>query len=146
MDSDCPFCRLDAGAIPAIYHVADFAHSTAWIHPNQTLRGRTTLIARGHCTDMLELAPETYAGIAGELRVLAGAIQRAFAPARMNYANYGNVVPHLHWHVVPRYRDDPWWGGPPSLVEPAERLADGEYQNIASMIRSHLPALPTMGD
>ena len=145
MNDDCPFCRLASGAIPAIYHVADFAHSTAWIHADQTLRGRTTLIAREHCTDMLTLAPAVYAGIADELRVLARAIQRAFAPDRMNYANYGNVVPHLHWHVVPRYRDDPWWGGPPSLMEKTERLADAEYESIATMIRSHLPRVPAMG-
>jgi diadenosine tetraphosphate (Ap4A) HIT family hydrolase len=142
MDDDCPFCRRAQGAI---YHVADFAHSTAWVHPNQTLRGRTTLIARMHCTDMLTLEPEVYAGISDELRVLARAIQRAFAPARMNYANYGNVVPHLHWHIVPRYRDDPWWGGPPSLMEKTERLPDAEYESIATRIRSHLPRVPVMG-
>src|SRR5262249_19964356 len=146
MDDNCPFCRTGADGIPAIYHVADFRHATAWLHPNQTLRGRTTLIARQHCTDMLALAPEIYAAIADELRALAQAIQRAFAPDRMNYANYGNVVAHLHWHVVPRYRDDPWWGGPPSLMENASRLADAEYESIATLIRSHLPAVPAMGD
>lgn len=145
MDHDCPFCRV-AEAIPGAHHVADFVHSTAWVHPDQTLRGRTTLIARVHCTDMLTLEPEVYAGISDELRILARAIQHAFAPARINYANYGNVVPHLHWHIVPRYRDDPWWGGPPSLMEKSERLDDAEYESLAARIRSRLPEQPAMSD
>jgi diadenosine tetraphosphate (Ap4A) HIT family hydrolase len=36
-------------------------------------------------------------------------------PDKVNLASLGNVVPHLHWHVIPRYRDDahfpaPVWG------------------------------------
>jgi diadenosine tetraphosphate (Ap4A) HIT family hydrolase len=36
-------------------------------------------------------------------------------PAKINLASFGNVVPHLHWHVIPRYADDrhfpnPVWG------------------------------------
>lgn len=38
-------------------------------------------------------------------------------PDKMNLASFGNQVPHLHWHVIPRYRDDPHfpepaWGTP----------------------------------
>lgn len=138
MDS-CPFCCTPADAVRAAFHIADFEHSTAWLSRNQMLRGRTTLVARTHCIDMLTLDPTAYAGIARELRILALAIQRAFAPARMNYANYGNIEPHLHWHVVPRYPDDPWWGGPPDLMARFTPLPDAEYASLADSIRRHLP-------
>ncbi|MEO0316630.1 MAG: hypothetical protein RL404_307 [Pseudomonadota bacterium] len=54
-------------------------------------------------------------------------------PEKINLACFGNVVPHLHWHVIPRYADDahfpqPVWGqkqrepSPASLAARAERL------------------------
>ena len=33
-------------------------------------------------------------------------------PAKINLASLGNVVPHLHWHVIPRYDDDPHFPQP----------------------------------
>jgi diadenosine tetraphosphate (Ap4A) HIT family hydrolase len=40
------------------------------------------------------------------------AVQAVFSPIKVNYFLLGNTVPHLHTHVIPRYRDDPWPGGP----------------------------------
>jgi len=43
------------------------------------------------------------------------AVRQCFAPDKINLASFGNVVPHLHWHVIPRWTDDrhfpePVWG------------------------------------
>jgi diadenosine tetraphosphate (Ap4A) HIT family hydrolase len=42
-------------------------------------------------------------------------VRRLFAPDKINLASFGNMVPHLHWHVIPRWQDDrnfpePIWG------------------------------------
>jgi len=34
------------------------------------------------------------------------ALRSALHPDKINLASFGNMVPHLHWHVIPRYRDD----------------------------------------
>ena len=34
------------------------------------------------------------------------ALRMLLHPAKINLASFGNMVPHLHWHVIPRYRDD----------------------------------------
>ena len=34
------------------------------------------------------------------------------APDKVNLASLGNVVPHLHWHVIPRFADDPHFPNP----------------------------------
>ena len=39
--------------------------------------------------------------------LLARAIETAFRPHKLNYELLGNQVPHLHWHLFPRYADDP---------------------------------------
>ena len=58
---------------------------------------------------------------------------RAVRPDHVNVESLGNVVPHLHWHVVPRYVGDARWGAPIWLsnvadmrdtrLEPADRAA-----------------------
>ena len=51
------------------------------------------------------------------------------APEKVNLASFGNMTPHVHWHVIPRYRDDAHFPNPtwavalPSLRLSALRLA-----------------------
>jgi diadenosine tetraphosphate (Ap4A) HIT family hydrolase len=45
------------------------------------------------------------------------ALREVMRPAKVNVASLGNVVPHLHWHVIPRFTDDahfpsPVWAAP----------------------------------
>jgi diadenosine tetraphosphate (Ap4A) HIT family hydrolase len=39
--------------------------------------------------------------------LLAAAIEGCFSPRKLNYELLGNQVPHLHWHLFPRYASDP---------------------------------------
>jgi diadenosine tetraphosphate (Ap4A) HIT family hydrolase len=73
-----------------------------------------------------------------ELMLVAAAIQRALEPLRINYACYGNIVPQVHWHVVPRYDDDPDWQGPPNLTGESPAMSDPEYASLAAKIRAAL--------
>ena len=40
------------------------------------------------------------------------ALRKVMAPDKVNLASLGNVVPHLHWHVIPRFADDPHFPNP----------------------------------
>jgi len=135
---DCEICQLLIESRANPRWVADFDHTTAFLDIRQTFRGRTTLMAKTHFEDMLAIPEAEFASITQELRVLAKAIQNAFGAIRMNYANYGNIVPHQHWHAIPRYEDDPCSGADP--IEPAnvEKLSDQQYEEIAVKIRQAL--------
>ena len=41
-----------------------------------------------------------------EVSTVAAALHRAFSPAKINYELLGNMVPHMHWHIVPRWEGD----------------------------------------
>ena len=47
-----------------------------------------------------------------EVLATGRAVRARFSPVKLNYFTLGNHVPHLHTHVLPRYRDDPAPGGP----------------------------------
>ena len=59
------------------------------------------------------------------------AMRQVFRPAKINLASLGNVVPHLHWHVIARFENDadfcpaPIWAAPvrEQRYDPARKLA-----------------------
>jgi diadenosine tetraphosphate (Ap4A) HIT family hydrolase len=61
----------------------------------------------------------------------------------MNYELLGNMVPHMHWHLVPRFREDPLWPRP-IWSEPHEErhLSDEEYREAIALIRAALGVRP----
>jgi diadenosine tetraphosphate (Ap4A) HIT family hydrolase len=48
-------------------------------------------------------------------------LRRTLSPVKINLASLGNMVAHIHWHVIPRFPDDPHF--PLSVWSPAQRQA-----------------------
>jgi diadenosine tetraphosphate (Ap4A) HIT family hydrolase len=107
-DPNCPFCQklADPNGWPASDVVWQFPHSIAVLGPWQLYTGYCVLVAREHATELSQLGP-TRAAHLEEMAVLAAAIEACFRPLKMNYELLGNQVPHLHWHLFPRYIIDP---------------------------------------
>ena len=69
-------------------------------------------------------------------------VRRATGAYKMNVASLGNVVPHVHWHVVPRRPDDPRfpdpvWGPPRRASTPPPWPPDGA-RRLADALRARL--------
>jgi diadenosine tetraphosphate (Ap4A) HIT family hydrolase len=107
--TDCPLCtRVDlerAKADPDF--VREFEHSIAFLGRWQTFRGYTILVAKAHATELSQLSDRVRRGFFDEMCLVARAIESGFRPRKLNYEMLGNQVPHLHWHVFPRYAHDP---------------------------------------
>src|SRR2546422_4621745 len=83
--------------------------------------GYTIVIWRGrHVADATELADADAAAYLREVLTVARAIEAQFRPAKLNLAMYGNSVPHLHAHLVPRYVTDDSPGEPPRFLRVQE--------------------------
>lgn len=69
-------------------------------------------VLREHAEHLDELSLAAQSAVFAEVARVARAVRRVVrartghAP-RINYECLGNVVPHVHWHVIPRHRDDP---------------------------------------
>ncbi len=64
-------------------------------------------------------------------------LRKIFNPEKINLASLGNKSPHIHWHVIPRFREDPHfpnshWG---------EKLREGLHQPISAQEKKDLIAL-----
>lgn len=107
-DPDCSLCRTVAelSAAAAENVVWHFPHSVAYVGPWQFYSGYCVLASRQHASELSQLGPHRRAFL-DEMALLAEAIESCFRPHKLNYELLGNVVPHLHWHIFPRYADDP---------------------------------------
>ena len=71
-------------------------------------------------------------------RVVRG-IVAVCRPDHVNVESLGNVMPHLHWHVVPRYRDDGRWGSPIwAADQPRRELAAADRGALLAALRATL--------
>ena len=70
------------------------------------------------------------------------AVVQATRPDHVNVELLGNVVPHLHWHIVPRYFGDPRWGMPiwttPLSAMPDTQLDAADRATLVAAIRAAL--------
>src|SRR5207249_10815591 len=107
--SGCPFCfkLVHLYSLAADELVWQFPHSVALLGPWQYYQGYCILVARRHATELNQLPENERMAYFNEMCLLAKAIESAFNPRKLNYELLGNQVPHLHWHLFPRYDHDP---------------------------------------
>lgn len=96
------------------------------------------VVLADHVAEMSDLDEDDRQRLMRAVFVVEGALREALAPHKVNLAALGNQVPHLHWHVIGRWRDDgrfpaPIWAG---------EAGDGvEARARRAWIREHLPLL-----
>jgi len=76
---------------------------------------------------MTDLDPGQQQYLMSVVFAVEAVLRQLVSPDKINLASFGNMVPHLHWHVIPRWQDDrnfpePIWGSvqrPGSEIPPA---------------------------
>jgi diadenosine tetraphosphate (Ap4A) HIT family hydrolase len=68
--------------------------------------GFARVIWNEHVREVSDLADEDRLLLNEAVFKLEQAVREVMQPLKVNVASLGNVVPHLHWHVIPRYADD----------------------------------------
>ena len=74
--------------------------------------GYCRVIWNGHVREMTDLTAAERSRFMGTVFALEAALRQLLGPEKVNLASLGNQTPHLHWHVIPRFRDDPHFPNP----------------------------------
>lgn len=106
----CIFCQIIEGSIPS-YKVYEDEHVLAILDIAQVTPGHTLVLPKKHCNDILDADKETMSHIANVLPMLVNRIvSRCHAEGSHILSNQGalsgQTVNHLHFHIIPRYRED----------------------------------------
>jgi len=68
--------------------------------------GFCRVILNAHVKEMTDLAEPDRQRLMNVVFAVESAIREVLQPDKINLASLGNMVPHMHWHVIPRFRDD----------------------------------------
>jgi len=125
--SGCVFCDGDGG------HVVWRDAGVRVIAPDESdYPGLLRVVWSDHVAEMTDLGQRERERVMRVVFAVEDAARQILSPHKMNLASFGNVVPHLHWHVIPRFRDDPHfpnaiWGArlrdQPAAIAPDFRAA-----------------------
>jgi diadenosine tetraphosphate (Ap4A) HIT family hydrolase len=109
---------------------------------DEPFAGFCRVILNAHVREMTDLAATERQHLLDAVWAVEAALRRRLAPDKMNVACLGNVTPHVHWHVIPRFADDshfpqPVWGAPqraaPARALPAD-FAAGLAADLAAAL------------
>ena len=136
---DCQYCRRDQRLHDLMIEIAPLAVSTLYLFKEQTHRGRCIVAYRAHVNELYELPAAELAVYMQDVARAAKAIRTAMGAAKINYGAYSDKLPHLHFHLVPKYVDGPSWGSPFAMMpEPKVLLSAEEYLALGAKIRGAL--------
>jgi histidine triad (HIT) family protein len=131
---DCLFCQIISKALPSIpiYEDEKF-YAFLDIHPVNS--GHTLVIPKEHSRHLLDATEETARGLMAVTQKIARAVCGGLGINDFNLEMNcgpiaGQIVPHLHMHIVPRHADDglKHW--------PGKSYMEGEAEAVAEKIRA----------
>ncbi len=121
---DCIFCKIVAGDIPACKIYED-EHTLAFMDIGPLVKGHTLVIPKTHYDPLSETPTEILTACMQTVQRVMQAQQKALSAVGVNLhqangAAAGQVVPHLHFHIIPRFADDGhhWNWNPQSYANP----------------------------
>jgi diadenosine tetraphosphate (Ap4A) HIT family hydrolase len=68
--------------------------------------GFCRVIWNAHVAEMTDLIPADRSLLMRTVCQVEAALREVLQPQKINLASLGNMVPHLHWHLIPRFTDD----------------------------------------
>lgn len=137
-DARCEFCESPGGAVLWQNELCRVVRVDEPDYP-----GFVRVILNRHAREMTDLAPAERDALMAVVYAVESAVRETMRPDKMNLASLGNMTPHVHWHVIPRYRDDrhfptPIWAAPRNdSAVPPER-----NERAAQLARAILQRLP----
>ena len=117
--SGCELCESPGGEV--LHQGAQFR---VVLVDDADYPGFCRVIWRDHAKEMTDLPELDRMLLMDVLWQVELVVREVMEPEKVNLASFGNMVPHLHWHVIPRYTDDvhfpaPVWGQPQRQPQPA---------------------------
>jgi diadenosine tetraphosphate (Ap4A) HIT family hydrolase len=138
-DADCELCRDVGGEL--LYQNAQLR--VVWVD-EPDYPGFCRVVWNRHVREMTDLAADDRNLLMSAVFVTESALRDFLQPDKINLASLGNVTPHLHWHVVPRFAEDrhfpaPIWAAPKR--PPRSMISDSSEAVLKQQLKERLRAL-----
>jgi len=138
-DKNCFYCVKDERLSNIMIEICKLEVSTLYLFKEQTYKGRCVVAYNEHKSEIFNLSDEERSLYIKDVARVAGALDKAFSPNKINYGAYADKMTHLHFHIVPKYENGPNWGGTFEMSpENKVLLNDKEYSQLINIIKENL--------
>ena len=115
---NCVLCESDGGEV--IYRAEKWR---VLIADEPNIPGFCRVVMNDHIAEMTDLPVEARTALMDVVWLVEQAVRDTMQPDKVNLATLGNMVPHMHWHIIPRYNDDTTfpdsiWSAPRRTINP----------------------------
>jgi len=87
--------------------IKDYNHWGVTLFENQYYLGRNIIFLKRHAVDFFtDITEEERDEFFNITKMVRSSLKELYNPDLFNYATLGNEVNHLHWHIIPRYKDE----------------------------------------
>ena len=135
---NCSYCSegalLDAFGIK----IGELPMSKVILFKEQSHKGRIILACKKHVDDITQLTKEERIQFMEDVNHTAEIMHELFHPDKINFGAYGDTMHHLHFHLVPKYKDGFEWGGVFAMNPGKTTLSEDEYKEMIELVRSRL--------
>jgi diadenosine tetraphosphate (Ap4A) HIT family hydrolase len=136
--ADCLYCQRNELQKSLMIEMCDLKASTLFLFKEQSLPGRCVVAYKDHVKELFELSVSDRNDFMEDVCRVAAAMQKAFSPAKINYGAYSDKLPHLHFHLVPKYEDGLSYGGTFEMNPQKTYLSEAEYAEMTKKIMNAL--------
>lgn len=137
---DCVLCNSAGGKIIWENTLLRVIDATDPQYP-----GLTRVIWQAHVREMTDLDPHARAEVMKAVWTVEKVLRQVLRPDKVNVASLGNMVAHVHWHVIPRFQDDAHfpdaiWAAKKreALARIPQALVDEYHQQLQAAMRESM--------
>ena len=138
MDKGCAYCMEGELVAQFGIKICELTESKVYLFKEQSHKGRVIVAHKRHVDEITDLTESERSAYIEDINKVALALHKAFSPVKVNYGAYGDTVHHLHFHLVPKYRDEFEFGGVFAMNPQQKFLSDEEYSDLISQIKEYL--------
>ena len=137
-DCNCGYCVGGEPLAKFGIKICDLQVSQLILFKEQSHPGRVIVAYKDHVSELVDISAEERALLMEDIAKAAKAIHKVFNPDKVNYGAYGDGGCHLHFHLVPKYKDEYEWGTPFAMNPGLKKLTDAEYDEMIAKIKAAL--------
>ncbi len=136
-DANCELCATAGGEL-----VVDDAQWRLVLVDDADYPGFCRVIWQAHVRELTDLSKQERERLMDVVCTVETVLRRVMCPDKINLASLGNMTPHLHWHLIPRYVDDAHFPGPiwAARQQKSQQQAEADSRSVARR-RQLLPTL-----
>lgn len=137
-DQNCGYCMKNELLDPFGIFICELDASVVVLFKEQSHPGRCIVAFKDHKSELTELTDDERNAFFADVSRVAKAIHAIFHPNKINYGAFGDSSGHMHFHLVPKYKDQFEWNDVFQMNPEKTFLSDAEYAGIIQKIKAEL--------